>query len=98
MEPPARNGKRDTALDAQEASTLALMALGWIVSDEARADRLLALTGMDADMLRARLDDRAMLGAVLAFLSDHEPDLLACAEALDVQPGDLIAAKERLSR
>lgn len=98
MEPRARNGKRDTAPDVEEAPTLALMALGWIVSDEDRADRLLALTGLDGDMVRTRLDDPVMLGAVLAFLSDHEPDLLACAEALDVQPGDLIVAKERLSR
>lgn len=98
MEPPARNGKRDTAPDPGEAATLALMALGWTVSDEARADRLLALTGMDAEMLRARIGDPTTLAAVLAFLSDHEPDLLACADALDVAPETLIAAREMLSR
>lgn len=98
MEPPARNGKRDTAPNAQEAATLALMALGWTLSDDDRAGRLLALTGMDADMLRTRVGDPTTLGAVLAFLSDHEPDLLACADALDVRPDTLIAARERLSR
>ncbi|MET0248659.1 MAG: DUF3572 domain-containing protein [Sphingobium sp.] len=98
MEPQARNGKRDAAPDPGEAATLALMALGWTLSDENRADRLLAMTGMDADMLRAGVGDPTTLGAVLAFLADHEPDLLACADALDVRPETLIAAKEMLSR
>jgi hypothetical protein len=47
--------------------------------------------------LRAGLGDAAMLGAVLDFLCAHEPDLLAAAEALGVEPQALAAARERLA-
>jgi hypothetical protein len=47
--------------------------------------------------LRAGLGDSAMLGAVLDFLCAHEPDLLAAAEALGVEPWELTAARERLA-
>ncbi len=95
MRPDTGNGKPDSSPDP---ATLGLMALGWTVSDAGRADRLLSLTGLDADALRAGIDDPAILGAVLAFLADHEPDLIACAQAIDTTPAALIAAQERLSR
>lgn len=85
------NGKMD------DPATLALMALGWVIQDERRAGRLLDLTGLDATSLRARIGDPALLGAVLGFLASHEPDLLACAEAIACTPQDLIAAHERLA-
>ncbi|SEI98587.1 Protein of unknown function [Sphingobium sp. AP50] len=98
MRPTAENGKPDSRQDsAEEAATLALMALGWTLSDGGRADRLLALTGLDVDALRAGIDNPAILGAVLTFLSDHEPDLIACAEAIDTTPAALIAAQQRLN-
>ncbi len=75
---------------------MALGALGWILGDSARADRLLALTGLTPDALRDGLGDPAVLGAVLEFLASHEPDLLAAAEALGVEPATLMAARERL--
>ncbi|MFZ2995606.1 DUF3572 domain-containing protein [Sphingobium sp.] len=99
MRPDTEYGKRDSGpQSAQEAMTLALMALGWTISDGDRADRLLALTGLDADALRAGIDQPAILGAVLAFLADHEPDLISCAYAIDTTPAALIAAQERLSK
>ncbi|MBB6191031.1 hypothetical protein FHS51_001251 [Sphingobium wenxiniae] len=94
MRPDIRNGKED----GSDALTLALMALGWTVGDDRRAERLLALTGLDADALRAGVGDPGMLGAVLGFLADHEPDLIACAQAIETTPEALIAAKEELSR
>ncbi|MEC3950741.1 DUF3572 domain-containing protein [Sphingobium sp. HWE2-09] len=95
MRPDTVNGKQDSGPDA---ATLGLMALVWTLSDGARADRLLALTGLDVDTLRAGIDDPGILSAVLAFLADHEPDLIACAEAIDTTPAALIAAQERLSQ
>jgi hypothetical protein len=93
MRPTPENRKPDSGPDA---ATLALMGLGWTLSDPARADRLLGLTGLDADALRAGVGDPAILGAVLAFLADHEPDLVACAEAIDTTPAALIAAQAQL--
>ena len=75
---------------------VALGALGWILSDEDRAQRLLALTGLTSDGLRQGLGDRTMLCAVLDFLCAHEPDLIACAETLGLDPVDLARTRERL--
>ncbi|WP_336968069.1 DUF3572 domain-containing protein [Sphingobium aromaticiconvertens] len=80
-----------------DATTLSLMALGWIVADSRRADRLLALTGLDADALRAGVNDPTVLGAVLGFLAEHEPDLLACADAIGSSPEALVAARKALT-
>ena len=79
-----------------DPQALALGALGWVLGDSDRAERLLALTGLDADALRGGLGDPAVLGAVLEFLASYEPDLVAAAEALGVEPGALMAARERL--
>lgn len=75
---------------------LALHALSWTVSEQARADRMLALTGLTSDELRERATEPAVLAAVLGFLEAHEPDLLACAEALVVKPQTLVAARSLL--
>ena len=77
-------------------SVLALAALGWLLGDNVRASRLLAVTGLTPEDLRARLDDPVVLGAILAFLEAHEPDLIACAEAIGRPPIALVNARERL--
>lgn len=77
-------------------AALALQALGWILSDEPRAERLLALTGLAPDELRASLGARATLAAILSFLTAHENDLVACADALQVPPAAIAAAAARL--
>jgi hypothetical protein len=84
--------------NGDRAEALALSALGWALSDTQRAERLLALTGLTPHDLRSRLDDRAVLAAILAFLEAHEPDLIACAEALDVKPSELVQARWRLEQ
>ena len=81
--------------DADEA--LALQALGWILTDEPRAERLLALTGLTPQDLRESLGDRSTLAAILSFLTAHESDLVGCAVGLDRKPEDLAAAGHRLS-
>lgn len=84
MRQPSRDG---------DPAILALGALAWILADQPRADRLLALTGLSPDDLRARAADPGVLAAVLAFLEAHEPDLVACAEALDCKPERLVGAR-----
>ena len=79
-----------------DPEALALSALGWTLADGARAQRLLALTGLTPDDLRTRLGQPVLLGAVLRFLEAHEPDLVACAEALGVPPAELVEARRRL--
>jgi hypothetical protein len=79
-----------------DPEALALAALGWTLSEEARAQRLLALTGLDPAALRTRIGEPGLLASVLAFLEAHEPDLVAAAEALNVAPAELVAARRRL--
>ena len=81
--------------DADEA--LALNALGWILTDEPRAERLLALTGLAPETLRESLGERTTLAAILSFLTAHEADLVACAVGLNIKPEDIAAAAHRLS-
>ena len=79
-----------------DGETLALGALGWVLAEDARAARLLALTGLTPDGLKARVQDRDFLAAVLRFLENHEPDLIACASALGISPLALLAARQEL--
>ena len=74
-----------------------MRAIGWILSDDARAARFLALTGLTPDDLRTRVGTVAVQRAGLDFLAAHEPDLVAAAEALDLPPAELAAAGERLA-
>ncbi|MCB2060389.1 MAG: DUF3572 domain-containing protein [Novosphingobium sp.] len=89
---------RDRSSPAADPQALALGALGWVLGDDARASRLLALTGLTPDALRERLGERRVLAAILDFLCAHEPDLLAAAEALGVEPQEIAAARESLQQ
>jgi hypothetical protein len=73
-----------------------LRALAWTLEDASRARRLLDLTGLTPDALRAGANDAGVLGAVLDFLAGHEPDLIACAAAIGLGPADLIRARDGL--
>lgn len=79
-----------------DSETVALQALAVSLGDEARASRLLALTGLTPDELRRRASERDVLVAVLRFLEDHEPDLLSVAAALGRKPQELVAARSAL--
>lgn len=84
--------------DPRAAQVIALQALVWVLEDQARADRLLTLTGLDAGQLRARAADPAIGVATLDFLGAHEPDLIACAGALGLPPERLMQAARELGR
>ena len=87
------NRSEDSVKDPQWA---ALSALAWILSDTVRADRFLAMTGLDPAGLRASVAQPATHLAVLDFLCAYEPDLVAAAEALGLSPGELAAMRERV--
>ncbi|HEY0324956.1 MAG TPA: DUF3572 family protein [Allosphingosinicella sp.] len=78
------------------SDTLALSALAWILSDESRAQRLLAMTGLTPDQLRDGLGDATLLAAAIRFLEAWEPDLIACASDLGAAPSDLVEARRQL--
>ncbi|WP_277971133.1 DUF3572 domain-containing protein [Sphingomonas echinoides] len=84
------------SLTNNDPAQLALRALVWTLGEPDRATRLLDVTGMTPMDLRTRADDPVVLAAMLAFLEAHQPDLIACAEALEVRPEDLAAARRAL--
>jgi hypothetical protein len=75
---------------------LALAALAATVSDERRAQRFLALTGIETDELRRRAAEPALLVSLIAFLEAHEPDLLAVSEEVGVKPEALVEARRQI--
>ena len=87
-----------TGEQTNEAEADALRALAWIVGEDERAGRFLALTGLTPETLRAGVGDPAVLAAAIRFLESHEPDLIACAGALSVTPLALVDARRRLER
>jgi hypothetical protein len=76
-----------------DSIAVALQALAVSLGDDARASRLLALTGLTPEDLRTKAAEPEVLVAVLRFLEDHEPDLLAVADALGRKPQELVAAR-----
>ncbi|HEX7857407.1 MAG TPA: DUF3572 domain-containing protein [Sphingobium sp.] len=80
----------------QDAQTIALMVIGWIVAEESRSERFLTLTGLDGEQLRKGLGDPSILGAALDFLMGHERDLLTCSDAIDVAPEAIVAARAEI--
>lgn len=87
----ARDETNDDAADV-----IALNALGWLLSEAGRCERFQALTGLDRETIRARAGEPDLLAAVLRHLAGHEPDLIACAEAIETEPAAMINALERL--
>lgn len=89
------NANEDSVKDA---SALALAALGWILADDNRAQRLLDLTGLTPDGLRDAIGEVETHRAIMDFLAAHEPDLVGAAEALEIAPEQLVAAGRELRR
>jgi len=79
-----------------DAHALALSALAATLTDERRARRFLDMTGIGTDELRRRADQPALLAALIRFLENYEPDLLAVSEQVGVKAGALIAARRAL--
>jgi Protein of unknown function (DUF3572) len=87
----------DLPLAPQDPAALALGALGWVLSDDTHASRFVELTGITPDALRARLGERVVQAEILGFLMAHEPDLIAAAAALGVEPAALAHAHAALA-
>lgn len=86
---------RDKSTSADPA-VLALQALAHVAGDEDMGPRFLALTGMDADALRAKAGQPETLMALLDFLMANEHDLVATAAAIGVKPEQLALAARAL--
>jgi hypothetical protein len=77
---------------------LALAALAKTLGSERRAQRFVDLTGIGTDELRRRAADPTLLAALLRFLEAYEPDLVAVAEELGVEPEELVRARRDIEQ
>jgi hypothetical protein len=82
--------------DTLDVSALAFQALAWALMEESRAERLLSLTGLTPEGLRASVMERSTQAAILSFLETYEPDLIACAAVIGVSPALLVHARQEL--
>jgi hypothetical protein len=69
-----------------------------VLGDDRRAQRFLDLTGLTPEQLRGRIESSELQLSVLDFLCAHEPDLVAAAEALGLEPAVIVSAREGLAR
>lgn len=74
-----------------------MLALGWILQDEKRSQRLLDLTGLTPDNLREAIAEPALQIAVLDFLANYEPDLIAAGHELGMGPEAILAARKEIN-
>ncbi len=84
-------------MDNQSAQSIALQALVWVLADNDRAQRLLAITGLTADDMRASVSEPWLLGAALSYLEGYEPDLIKCCHEIAIKPEDMVAARRLLT-
>ena len=73
-------------MNQDQAETIALTALQFIVSDDRELAALTAQTGMGPADLRAGATDTGVLGALLDFILSEEKRTLALCEAYDLEP------------
>lgn len=85
-----------TPLGREQAETLGLQALGWLVGQEDLAEAFLGATGVSGDELKTRAGDPEFLGFVLDFLLGDEQALLSFCEAADMSPDRPMRARAAL--
>jgi hypothetical protein len=81
----------------EDAERIAILALGHLANDPEQLSRFLALSGMAPSDLRSAAGDPAFLAGVLEHFTNHEPSLLAFAEAAGLEPQAVADARTVLS-
>lgn len=80
----------------EAAEALAVQALGFIASDPALLPRFLAITGIEANQIRAAARQPGFLAGVMQFILAHEPTLLQFAQAAGIDPSEIGRAHNAL--
>jgi hypothetical protein len=79
-----------------QAEQISERALAFLATRPADLQRFLTASGLDADALLDRSDDKAILAAVLGFVAGEESLAKDFSEAESLKPGALLAAYARL--
>jgi len=73
-----------------------LLLTGFLLSDETRLERFLALTGITRDDLETRVNEPDFQAFVLDYALEDQSLVLEFALAHDLKPEALLAARRRL--
>lgn len=80
----------------ENAETIALQALAWLVADGDEMDAFMGHTGLDQAALRAGAGDSAFLGGVLDYLLAEEARLMAFVGDAGLKPDQPARARAAL--
>ncbi len=81
----------------EAAEALAIQALNFLATDPERHARYLALSGLEAQSIRAAAAESGFLAGVLAHLGEDESMLVAFAAEAGVTPADVDRARRTLA-
>ncbi len=87
---------RKSSLSHDEAETIALRGLAFLVEDTDRLGRFMAVTGTAPETIRTGAASSGFLGGVLEYLCSDQPLLLIFAESEGIEPQSIEAAARRL--
>ncbi len=73
-------------MSSEDAQTIALKALTYVLADDDARRRFVGQTGLDGESLRAQAGEDAFLGGVLDFLLADEALLVRFCEAAELTP------------
>lgn len=85
-------------MDSRTSQAIALKVLVWILQNDNRAERLIAVTGITPADMRASLNEAWLLSAALSYLESYEPDLMQCAKDIEISPEQLVEAAALLAQ
>jgi hypothetical protein len=81
----------------EAAASLAIAALGFIAAEPERLGRFLALSGIGPETIRTAAQDPGFLIGVLDHLCSDDTLLIAFAEQNEIDPEEVIRAREALA-
>ncbi|MCF3935516.1 DUF3572 domain-containing protein [Acuticoccus sp. M5D2P5] len=84
--------------DVPEAGAIAIAALSHFATTPKVLNQFFALTGLDPTSLRDAAASPTFIAGVLDFVLQDEEVLLAVAEAQEISPEEIVAARKRLDR
>ena len=90
------NSRMKSIRNGPDPEVVGLAALGFLAAEPDRLARFLGLTGIGLDDLRGRAGEPALLGAVLDHLLADESLLFIFAEAEQLHPSQVAAARQKL--
>ena len=81
----------------EAAESLAIQALNFLATEPARLSRFLAVSGLEAQSIRAAASESGFLAGVLLYLGEDERLLLAFAAEAGVTPTEVDRARRLLA-